>query len=150
MLINALSELGSASLPPGKHPDGRGLWLVKRTARAGKWFVRLTIHGRRREMGLGRWPDVSIAEARDKADAARRMARDGKDPLFEKAKVKRAAKPLTVREAIDDCFEARKAELKGEGKNGKWMSPLRVHIIPKIGKYPIEEIDQHILKQPSR
>lgn len=75
------------------------------------------------------------------------MARDGKDPLFEKAKVKQAAKPLTVKEVIDDCFEARKAELKGEGKNGKWMSPLRVHIIPKIGKYPIEEIDQHILKQ---
>ncbi len=120
---------------------------MKRTQRTGKWFLRLTIHGRRREMGLGRWPDVSIAEAREKAEAARRAAREGKDPLFERAKSKRVAKPLTVKEVIDDCFEARKAELKGEGKNGKWMSPLLVHVIPKIGKYPIEEIDQHILKQ---
>jgi integrase len=98
-------------------------------------------------MGLGRWPDVSVAEARERAEVARRTVREGKDPLFERAKSKRGAKPLTVREVIDDCFEARKAELKGEGKNGKWMSPLLVRIIPKIGKYPIEEIDQHVLKQ---
>ena len=147
MLINALSKLGSVALPAGKYPDGQGLWLVKRSKHAGKWFVRLTIHGQRREMGLGRWPDVSIAEARGKADAARRMVRDGKDPVFEKAKLKQEARPLTLKEVIDDCFQARKAELRGEGRNGKWMSPLRVHIIPKIGKYPIVEIDQHILKQ---
>jgi integrase len=90
---------------------------------------------------------VSIAEARGKAEVARRMVRDGKDPIFERTKLRQIQKPLTVKEVIDDCFEARKAELKGEGKNGKWMSPLRVHIIPKIGKYPIEEIDQHVLKQ---
>jgi integrase len=98
-------------------------------------------------MGLGRWPDVSIAGARERAEAARRTVREGKDPVFERAKLKRVAKPLTVREVIDDCFEARKAELKGEGKNGRWMSPLLVHVIPKIGKYPIEEVDQHVLKQ---
>ncbi len=147
MLINALSKLGSVSLPEGKHADGQGLWLVKRSKQTGKWVLRLTMHGRRREMGLGRWPDVSIAEARGKADAARRLCRDGKDPLFERARVSKAKKPLTFKEVVDDCFEARKAELKGEGRNGKWMSPLLVHVIPKIGKYPVEEIDQHIIKQ---
>lgn len=146
-MINALSKLGSVSLPKGKHADGQGLWLVKGTKATGKWVLRLTIHGRRREMGLGRWPDVSIAEARGKADEARRLCRDGKDPLFERARISKIKKPLTFKEVIDDCFEARKAELKGEGRNGKWMSPLLVHVIPKIGKYPVEEIDQHIIKQ---
>lgn len=147
MYINVLSKLASVSLPAGKHADGQGLWLVKRSKAAGKWVLRLTIHGRRREMGLGRWPDVAISEARSRADEARRLCRDGKDPLFERAKICRDKKPLTLKEVIDDCFEARKAELKGEGKNGKWLSPLLVHVIPKIGKYPIEEIDQHIIKQ---
>lgn len=97
-------------------------------------------------MGLGRWPSVSIAEARAQADIARRSCREGKDPLFERVRIKQAAKPLSLKEVIEDCFETRKAELKGDGKNGKWMSPLLVHIIPKIGKYPVEEIDQHVLK----
>lgn len=147
MYINALSKLGSASRPRGKHSDGQGLWLVKRSKVAGKWVLRLTIHGRRREMGLGRWPDVTLSEARGKADAARRLCRNGKDPIFERAKATRVSKPLSLKEVIDDCFEARKAELKGEGKNGKWMSPLLVHVIPKIGKYPIEEVDQHVIKE---
>lgn len=147
MYINALSKLGSASRPQGKHSDGQGLWLVKRSKVAGKWVLRLTIHGRRREMGLGRWPDVTLSEARGKADAARRLCRNGKDPIFERTKATRVSKPLSLKEVIDDCFEARKAELKGEGKNGKWMSPLLVHVIPKIGKYPIEEVDQHVIKE---
>lgn len=83
-----------------------------------------------------------IAGARERAEIARRNVREGKDPLFERAKSKRGAKPLTVREVIDACFEARKAEQKGAGKNGKWMNPLLAHIIPKIFKYPIEEVDQ--------
>jgi hypothetical protein len=57
-----------------------------------------------------------------------------------------AGKPLTVKEAIDGCFEARKAELEGEGIAGRWMSPLKVHVIPKIGSYPVDEVDQHVLK----
>lgn len=84
LYINVLSKLASVSLPAGKHADGQGLWLVKRSKAAGKWVLRLTIHGRRREMGLGRWPDVAISEARSRADEARRLCRDGKDPLFER------------------------------------------------------------------
>lgn len=45
------------------------------------------------------------------------------------------------------CFEARKAELKGDGEAGRWMSPLTLHVIPKLGLYPVEEIDQHVLKE---
>lgn len=53
---------------------------------------------------------------------------------------------LTVSEAIDSCFEARKAQLKGDGKAGRWMSPLQVHVIPKIGTHTVEEVDQHVLR----
>jgi len=62
-------------------------------------------------------------------------------------RARRVRAPLTIRQAIDGCFEARKAELKGEGEAGRWMSPLAVHILPKLGKQPIEELDQHLLKE---
>lgn len=146
MRHNELTYQGAKSLEPGKHSDGQGLWLVKRTKSHGKWVLRLHVFGKRREMGLGRWPDVSISEARVRADLARKSLRDGNDPVFERIKVKRAGKPLTVKEAVAGCFEARKAELKGDGEAGRWMSPLSVHVLPKFGNYPIEKVDQHVLK----
>lgn len=121
--------------------------MVKRSREAGKWILRLSVYGNRREMGLGRWPDVSTAEARTRAEEARRGLRDGVDPIFERQKAKRAGKPLTLKEAIEGCFEARKAELKKDGDAGRWMSPLSVHVIPRIGSYPVEQIDQHVLKE---
>lgn len=145
MLYNALNTMKARQLGPGKFSDGQGLWLIKRNKQHGKWMLRLAISGRRREMGLGRWPDVSIAEARERAAEARRQLRDGVDPIEERARRRYQPKRLTVTEAIDGCFAARQAELKGDGIAGRWMSPLSVHIIPKIGNRAIEDVDQHML-----
>jgi integrase len=146
MKHNVLTYFKAKALPVGKHADGQGLWLVKATKEHGKWVLRVVVYGNRREMGLGRWPDVKIGEARERAEAARKLARAQKDPVHERRKAKRAGKPLTVKEAVAGCFEARKAELKGDGEAGRWMSPLAVHVIPKIGSYPVEDVDQHVLK----
>jgi len=133
------------NLGPGKHPDGQGLWLVKRNKDAGKWILRVVVSGKRREMGMGRWPDVPIAEARERAATARRTLRDGLDPIHERSKSKRTVKRLTLKEAIDGCYTAKQAELKKDGTAGRWMSPLSSHIIPKLGTIPVEDIDQHAL-----
>lgn len=145
--LNVLSQFKAKSLGPGKHFDGQGLMLVKSSKEAGKWILRLAIAGRRREMGLGRWPDVSIAEARERAAEARKRVRDGVDPVAERKATVRRAERLTVADAIQECFTARQAELKNDGQAGRWLSPLSVHIIPKIGDLPIEDIDQHVLRQ---
>lgn len=147
MKHNALRELAAKNLGPGKYADGQGLWLWKRTREQGKWKLRIVVHGRRREMGLGRWPDVGIAEARAAAEEARKLCRAQKDPIAERLRAKRIQVPLTVKEAVQGCFEARKAELKADGEAGRWMSPLKVHILPKLGKYPVVELDQHLLKE---
>ena len=146
MKFSALTQMQVRNLGPGKHADGQGLWLVKRDKRIGRWMLRLVIQGKRREMGLGRWPDVSVGEAREQAAQARKRLRDGVDPIEERAKLRRRIDRLTVKDAIEQCFEARKAELKGDGEAGRWMSPLKVHVIPKIGSKAIEDLDQHILK----
>jgi Arm DNA-binding domain len=144
--LNTLSHLHARNLVAGKYADGQGLWLVKRDRQKGKWVLRVVVGGKRREMGLGRWPDVSIAEARERAAAARRVVRDGEDPIEVRIKAKIKPSRLTLAQAIDFCFEARKAELKGDGEAGRWMSPIKQHIIPKIGKVPVEDVDQHTLK----
>lgn len=137
------------SLPAGKHGDGRGLMLVKNSKVSGKWIFRYPVMGtkKRREMGLGRWPDVPLAEARDKADEARALLRNGIDPIADRSSHQHHQSGTTVAEIIESCFEARQAQLKNDGKAGRWLSPLSVHIIPKIGNINIEHVDQHVLRE---
>ena len=148
MLYNALNTMKAKSLDQGKWSDGQGLYLVKRDRIHGKWVLRLSLGaGTRREMGLGRWPDVSLAEARGRAAEARRQIRDGLDPIEERRKTRTIAKRMTITEAIHSCFTARQAELKGDGVAGRWLSPLNNHIIPQIGQVAIEDLDQHRIKE---
>ena len=144
---NELTAMQANALGKGKYADGQGLWLVKSRKDAGKWMLRLVVARKRREMGLGRWPDVSIAEARERASEARRMLRDGLDPILERQKAKLRSDRLLVSQAVQGCFEARQAQLKGDGKAGRWLSPLNIHVLPKIGKLPIEDLDQHAIKK---
>lgn len=141
---NRLSAKGAASLGPGKHADGAGLWLVKDESGRGKWVLRLVMQGRRREMGLGAFPTVSLAEARRHADAARAVVRSGLDPIKERDRRRReASRNLHLLKDIAlDAFESRKAELKGDGKAGRWFSPLALHVLPKLGRVPVSDIDQ--------
>ncbi|WP_276947233.1 integrase arm-type DNA-binding domain-containing protein, partial [Haematobacter massiliensis] len=135
---NRLSAKGAAALAPGKYADGAGLWLFKDEASRGKWVLRVTVHGKRREMGLGAFPAVSLAEARRSAEAERAKARAGLDPIKERERIRReAARNLHLLNDISlDAFEARKAELKGDGAAGRWFSPLEIHVLPKLGRVP--------------
>ena len=45
-----------------------------------------------------------------------------------------------------DAFEARKAELKDDGKAGRWMSPLTLHVLPKLGEVPVTDLDQRDIR----
>lgn len=141
--MHRLTVRGIASLPPGKYADGGGLWLYKRENGA-LWVLRFTIHGRRREMGLGSATLVSLAEARETASEHRKVVRAGMDPIKERARKRReAARNIhLLKDIAQDAFEARKAELKGDGKAGRWFSPLELHILPKLGKVPVADLDQ--------
>ncbi len=147
VIYNTLNPMKAKNLAAGKYADGQGLWLVKRNQQAGKWVLRLSVSGKRREMGLGPWPEVSIADARAKALQARAALRDGNDPVDVRQKEQQRAKRLTLKEAVDSCFKARQADLKNDGEAGRWMSPLAVHVLPKVGNTPVEDVDQHVLKR---
>lgn len=141
---NRLSASTVKAAPAGKHADGGGLWLVKRPDGGAQWVLRVTPHGRRREMGLGAYPEVSLKEARASAEQWRTVVRQGLDPIKERERQRReAARNIhKLTEIALDAFESRKAELKGDGTAGRWFSPLELHILPKLGQVPVADIDQ--------
>ena len=145
---NRLSAGFLKSAPVGKHCDGAGLWLVKRDTGGAQWVLRVTIHGRRREMGLGGFPSLGLADARKVAQRWRNVAAAGRDPVKEREAEERAAQREDISLAIltADAFEARKAELKGDGLAGRWLSPLTLHVLPKLGKVPVTDLDQRDIR----
>lgn len=146
--MNRLTSQFLKSAPVGKHCDGAGLWLVKREDGGAQWVLRVTVHGRRREMGLGGFPSLSLAEARKQSDRWRKLAAAGRDPIKEREAEERAARREDVSLAIltADAFEARKAELKGDGTAGRWLSPLTIHVLPKLGRVPVTDLDQRDIR----
>ena len=131
--------------------DGGGLMLDK-AGPVGKWIWRYSIAGRRRDMGLGAWPAVSLAQARQARDRWAAVLAEGRDPISERTRLLEAEraeidrKDPTLEEAIGAAFDARKAILRGDGERGRWLSPLRVHVIPKIGKRRISSLHQTDLR----
>lgn len=99
-------------------------------------------------MGLGALVEVSLKEAREAADRWRATVRDNKDPIKERQRLRReAARNMhLLKDVALDAFESRKAELKGDGVNGRWFSPLELHVLPKLGKVPVAEIDQNDIR----
>ncbi|MCF3592897.1 integrase arm-type DNA-binding domain-containing protein [Rhodobacteraceae bacterium LMO-12] len=134
--------------PTGKHSDGDGLWLYKRRDGGAQWVLRYTLFSRRHEMGLGRFPSVSLKEAREEADKWRAVVRQDIDAIKERERHRREAERNLhiLSDIARDAFESRKADLKGEGKAGRWFSPLELYILPKLGKMPVSEIDQRDIR----
>ncbi|WP_375615140.1 tyrosine-type recombinase/integrase [Bartonella sp. AC10YNML] len=143
-LMNRLNARSVATLGAGKYNDGAGLLLHKRKDGGAQWILRYTLHGRHREMGLGALRDVSLKQARELANQWRSVLHEGRDPIKKREKQKREAISNLhyLKDIAVDAFESRKAELKGDGKDGICFTPLRLHILPKLGCLPVSEITQ--------
>src|SRR5437773_875815 len=83
---NKLTPAAIRNAKPGRHPDGNCLYLDVDDNGAKHWLLRVVIHGRRHDLGLGGISLVSLAKAREEAAKWRKIARDGGDPLAERRK----------------------------------------------------------------
>ena len=126
---------------PGKYHDGHGLFLRVMPSGSRQWLQRLTIGGRRRELGLGSPPVVTLAMARDMAIENRRCAVRGGDPLAEKRAAKAKASPMTFAEAVEEYAKIKLAEFKSEKHRKQWRSALDRMIIPTLGPMPVAQIE---------
>lgn len=153
--MRATSKLAASrikALPPGKHGDGAGLWLYKREDGGAQWILRVVVYGRRREMGLGSLADVGLADARREAEKWRAIAKAGGDPIKEREKERSALRgeANTLAAITPLAFEAIKADLKDEGKAGRWMSPVTTHVLPALGEMPITTIERDDILRMAR
>jgi integrase len=124
---------------PGRHADGQGLYLLVSGTGAKSWVLRVQVHGRRRDIGLGSIAELSLAEARDKARELRKVAKAGRDPIAARDKAK-AVTP-TFEAAAKACHEAR-----GKGWEKRhadaFLSSLKQHAFPRLGRLLVDSVDE--------
>lgn len=158
--MGKLTALKIKAAPAGRHPDGDGLYLIVRDTGSRQWMLRIQAQGRRRDLGLGaadigsRSPDaakaaekiplldrrsLTLAEARDKADAYRRMVRAGLDPVIEREKA--AVSIPTFESAARACHEKLKSGWRNKKHTDSWLACLVSHVFPAIGSKPVDAVD---------
>ncbi len=132
----------------GKLFDGAGLYLLKRDLDKGRWIYRFKFQGKSREMGLGPYPSISLADARAARDGWAAVLQTGEDPIAvrdrrsEEERLKSTRMDPTFSDAADVAFEAKKSGLRQDGASGRWMSPITLYMKPKIGHLRMSQIHQ--------
>ena len=122
---------------PGKYHDAHGLILRVMPSGSKQWVQRIVVQGRRRDLGLGGFPLVSLAEARQQAFENRRLARAGGDPMALKG---RPDVP-TFAEAAETVIGIHRPSWRAGGESEKqWWASLRAYVFPRIGTKRVDEI----------
>ncbi|WP_319825819.1 tyrosine-type recombinase/integrase [Thalassovita sp.] len=122
---------------PGRHGDGRGLFLYVKLSGARSWVLRYQVHGRRRDLGLGAYPEVSLAMARERALEARRLIAEGEDPIAKKQQTK----PKTFKEAAQELIESKRPGWKNAKHAAQWASTLEAYAFPKLGQMQVAKVE---------
>lgn len=141
---NKLSALKAERLKePGRHSDGRNLYLVIDASGAKRWaFIYRWKEpgqagaGRLREMGLGSFDRVSLQSAREKAAAARTLLGEGKDPITAK---RACIMTPTFAQLCDQWIEERQSSVRSHKSVQRWQRALHTYAA-KLGPLPIDQI----------
>ena len=123
---------------PGRYSDGDGLHLFITKKGRKSWVQRITVDGRRRDIGLGGYPTVSLAQARKRATDNRETIGNGKDPVAEK----RRPEMPTFGQAAYAVHEVNKPRWRNGSHTSAWIQTLERHAFPKIGKKKIDTISR--------
>lgn len=120
--------------------------MLQLTPKNGKsWLLRTKVGDKRREFGLGGFPDVSLATARERARELKEQIRDGVDPL-EARKAKRAAllsaqrRGLSFEDAVDRYLDTKLDQFKNPKHRQQWRNTLKTYAIPVLGKMLVQDI----------
>jgi integrase len=135
---------------PGLLNDGSGLGLQVTAAGGKSWVFRYMIRGRARKLGLGAYPTVSLAKARELVEEHRFAASQGLDPLTireEKraAQAARAAKTVTFEEAAKTYIATHEGGWRNPKHRAQWPATLSTYVYPVFGSLPIDQVDTHLV-----
>ena len=132
-----LSELRVKNAKPGVHGDGSGLYLRVKPSGAKSWVLRVQHMGKREDIGLGGYPLVTLATAREKALGLRRLAREGENAraFRDKGRVRTpsfAEAMKATHEELSKGWSTKHADA--------FKASLNQHIVPKIGSTRVDQI----------
>jgi len=125
----------------GRHSVGTGLILVVSPSGRKSWIARVRDpHGKRRDIGLGSYPSVSLSEARERVEAFRKQARDNLDPVAEKKRIRHAEGMPTFERAAAQAHLDHKGSWRNTKHRAQWLSTLRTYAYPAIGNLRVDQI----------
>ncbi|MGA8758223.1 MAG: Arm DNA-binding domain-containing protein [Stellaceae bacterium] len=133
--------------------DGGGLYLRVSSTGAKSWVFRFRLDGKRCDMGLGPFPDVSLAAARAKALEQRNQRRDGIDLLAAKAAQRQAqqrvsaAKGRTFREVAEEFIGRNEAGWRNAKHGQQWCNTLATYVYPALGELSVSAVDNGLVVQ---
>ena len=150
-------ELGALDVKRLAHPGGHernhlvaagavpGLYLQITPSQSKSWILRAVVGGKRRAIGLGSWPAVALAEARELAREARRKVASGVDPVEERkaaraALAAAAARTLTFAEAQARYLAAKASGFRSEKHRRQWAATLTGYAGPILGPMAVADI----------
>jgi len=119
---------------------------------AKSWILRTVVGSKRRRMGLGSFPTVTLAKAREKAREALEKIEAGTDPILERQQAKSAliaqqAKGITFDAACRAFIDARSDEWRNPKHRQQWANTLETYASPTIGKLLVQDIGkEHVLQ----
>ena len=121
---------------PGRYSDGGTLFLRVTPTGTRSWIQRLVIDGKRHDIGLGGFPVIGLAVARERAFANRVTVAHGGDPLAAKQK----PKGLTFRDTAERTYEAMKPRWRNEKTPKIWRGVLAKRAYPAFGDKPVDKV----------
>lgn len=150
--IEKLISPGQGSLGEFKDGSETGLYLVVQRLRdkdrppSASWLYRYQQHGKEHKYGLGSLNDIDLDEARERAKAARKRVRDGEDIIAIRKAAREERKEaqasvLLFEDACQQYFEQNQAKWKSAIHRNQFLSSLKQHAYPKMGKVAVQDID---------
>lgn len=139
---------------PGLHSVGGVAGLALQVSKAGarSWILRVRVGGKQREIGLGGFPSVTLAGARERAREVRLLIDQGIDPIAERRAKKSAlraevAKAVTFQWCADEYIRGMSAEWKNAKHAAQWAATLEQYAYPVIGRLLVKHVElPHILE----
>ncbi len=122
---------------PGRYSDGDTLILNVTQQGSKNWIQRLTINGRRRDLGLGPFPEISLQEAREKSFENKRAVVHGRNPLADKER-----DMLTFEQAARKYYEENLPRWKPGRASARWLQLVEGLAFKQIGNIPVDKIDR--------
>ena len=122
---------------PGLYRADPTLYLAVAPGGSKSWIQRITVNGRRRDIGLGGFPVVSLAEARELAFENRRLAGTGGDPLARKREARRRTAMPTFRKAAEMTHASLRPRWRSDKVAVNWMQQLERHAFRCLGDIPV-------------